>query len=93
MKQTKTLLLKLFLFVEVFIFLVIYLLGTNGVHTIIRLTNDNKALSNDIALLEKDIKQLSLDLKDWQESSFLKEKVAREHLQMARKNETVYFLS
>lgn len=93
MKQSKTIVLKLFLFLELFIFAVIYIFGTHGVHAIIRLNNENQMLAHDIEALEEDIERLTLELKNWEENPFLKEKIAREHLQMARKNETIYFLS
>ncbi len=77
---------------EVIIFLVFYCWGSDGVSQLNDLKKENKQLTNAIELIQKEVASLEDELVRFQKDPFFKEKIAREQLQMAYKNEEILFI-
>lgn len=90
---TKQLIGRLVFAVWVLIFLVYYLIGSQGVLYGWRVMAENDLLQQQIVMLEKQREQLSNDIALWQREPFVKEAMARERLQLARPGDMVYYFS
>lgn len=93
MKYMKRLFLRLFFCIEIFVFAFVYFFGTNGVQAMKRITSEDAGIIHEVQDLKKEIALLEQELMLWRMNPFYKEKVAREQLQMAKKGETIYYLS
>jgi len=91
MLLTKRLLLRLFFTVEIGIFALLYLFGTQGLQALITLRKENVRLSIEVKDLEREVKETEETIIAWQNDLFHKERVAREQLHMAGKGDKVYF--
>lgn len=85
--------MRTFLVLEVVFFFGNYLVSKNGLHAIMSLKQENEKIAHSIQETQNAIKTLEDELVLWDVYSFYKEKVAREQLHMARKNETIYYCS
>lgn len=83
---------RVLIFLEAIIFLVFYCWGSDGVSQLKELSNQNKQLTDDIELLQQEVASLEDELIHFQTDPFVKEKIAREQLQMAYKNEEILFI-
>lgn len=92
MRWVKKTILRLFFSIEVFIFLMVYIFGTNGIHAIISLKKEDQLLIGEILDIQKEIADLRQQLELWHEDPYYKEKIAREKLQMAKENEIIYII-
>lgn len=92
MKELPYRLLKLFLYIECLIFAFLYIAGTNGLQALKQLKRENRALSQDIKQVLQEVSTLQNEIADWHKYPYYKEKIAREQLQMMRKNEIIYLL-
>lgn len=90
MLLTKRLLLRLFFTVEIGIFAVLYLFGTQGLQALMKLRKKNTYLSIEVQDLEKEVKKMEETIESWKNDPFYKESVAREQLHMAKKGDQVY---
>jgi len=88
----KRMLLQLLLVVEGCTFAYVYLHGNNGLYTLQCLCNENKGLEQKIDQLSGEIVQLEYEIAEWKINDFYKEKVAREQLQMSRKDDEIYYI-
>lgn len=88
----KKLFARIFFATEVFIFCGVYLFGRQSISVLVGLQRDNKQLQE---LLSDHTKELATIEHHIQEQShpFYKEKIARGQLQMARKEEQVYYIA
>lgn len=93
MKKKKQLILRGIFVLEICIFLGTYFFGAQGIKALTQLNGQHKQLVHEIAQLEDDITTLEQKISTWQTDSFYKEKIARERLHMARKNELIYYVS
>ena len=93
MVQAKRFLLRLFFGVEIFLFLLIYVFGTQGLQVVLGMRKENGALSLEIRQLEEEVKALKKTILSWKKDPFYKERVAREQLHMARSGDEIYFLN
>ena len=75
---------------EGILFLLLYFFGPNGSHLLSELSLQKVKEQEAIVLLERKIDQLQQELK-FSQSSFAKEKFARERLLMKKENEKIYF--
>lgn len=78
------------LLIESILFCVLYWFGPNGMHILSSLQAQKVYILADIENLKNDIAQIKQDL-EYSQSSFYKEKMARERLQMKKNNEIVFF--
>jgi len=92
MISVRSLFLRLIAGIEIVIFAGYLLWGAHGVRAIRALQEKNRILEEQIAQAEEEIKQTRAELDDWNTYPFYKEQYAREHLQMARKDDEVYLL-
>ena len=83
-------LLRLFFIIEMAILFVFFLVGPNGIITLINLQNENESTKTEVANLKNEITKLNSDIQKWNTNPFYKEKMAREVLQMAKSGEEVY---
>jgi cell division protein FtsB len=78
--------------VEVMVFIGVYLFGGNGLQYLHRLQNENHKLEHEIIVLQTQVKEIESQIAAWQADDFYKEKIAREKLQMAKKDDQIYFI-
>jgi len=88
----RRMLLQLLLLAEGGIFVYVYLYGNNGHYALQQLCNENKQLEEKIDQLSQEVVQLKQEITEWEINDFYKEKVAREQLQMSRKNDEIYYI-
>ncbi len=78
---------------EVFIFTCVYLFGTHGIQEVLQCQGEIKELNENLTHLQEEIVSLEYQLTSWRNDPFYKEKIARQELQMARPDETIYMIS
>jgi cell division protein FtsB len=93
MREIKKLALRIFFSLEILTFTVFYLFGGNGRQAISALLEQNQDIVHDIKLLTQEVESLQSELNRWNTDMFYKEKIAREHLQMAYPGEELYVIS
>ena len=91
--QIKKTIVNVFLLSEMVCFIYLYLLGTNGIKILQNQRLMVYELLKELELAEKEVKQLQEELYVWQTDDFYKEKVAREQLQMARKDDKLFYIN
>lgn len=84
---------QLLLGLEVAFFAISFLISKNGLPAINRLISENRMLEIGIENIKNDVGLLEYELIAWHKFSYYREKIAREQLHMARKNETIYVIS
>lgn len=85
-------LFKFLFFFEIGVFVWTYLFGLQGVQTVFMMRHENAKLAVAIQSIKHEIVQIQRSIDRLQTNSFYTEKYAREQLQMARPDDTVYFL-
>ena len=85
-------LFRFFFGIESLLFIWTYLFGMQGIHVIITTQRENERTSKEISSIRQDIIELEHTITQWKNNQFFKEKYAREHLQMARAKDLVYFV-
>jgi cell division protein FtsB len=91
--MNKRIFLRMFFLFEVIVFTFIYLFGTHGMQAVMQLRNENYLLADQVSSLKAAVKELKSSYCVWQSKPFYKEKIAREHLHMARGDEIIYYTS
>jgi len=92
MQVKKKIVSRALIILEVIIFLAFYCWGSEGVSRLNELRSENKHLTNNIESLEKEVASLEGEVIQFKKDPFYKEKIAREQLQMAYKNEEILFI-
>jgi len=92
MRQLKRKILRIFFAAEIFVFGLAYLFGSQGYYNLYKLKRENAVLEKDIFAVESELTDLATEVVAWQTEPFYKEKLAREHLHMARADEEIYIL-
>lgn len=77
---------------EVIIFSALYLVGPQGLSLLRGLKKELAQLDRELVVLEQEIARLENQLVALEHDPFYKEKIAREQLQMARKDELIYMI-
>lgn len=85
-------LVRFFFIVEILLFAGLYFLSPHGYTMINELKKENQLLEEKITTQQQEIEKLSEKIHTWNTSTLKKEKIAREELQMAHKDDIVYFL-
>lgn len=83
---------RIFLGCELFVFFGFYLLGSNGLASLLKLKKDIYQSSLQLDELKHEVTQLVETLALQSKHPFFQEKIAREQLQMARKDEEIYLI-
>ncbi len=91
MKLVKRTFLRVFFGIEIVIFTFMYLFGTQGIRVLRQLQRENKTLDSEIQQLHDHVNNLEEQAVAWKSDAFYKEKVARERLHMARKNDVIFY--
>jgi len=92
MKELKKTFFYTFFCVEMIFFLFFYAFGTHGIQALQCLVQENDVLRSANSQTKAEIKELEHACESWEHSSFYKEKIARERLQMARQGDVIYYL-
>lgn len=92
-KDVKRYSARVFLLLEILIFLFIFLFGKHGLPLLRNLEDQTAQLQKKITFLKEDISTLKFELDQWDTDPFYKEKIAREQLQMAYAQEEIYYLN
>lgn len=87
---TKRLLLRIFFIIELICFGIIYFFGAQGIVALQKRKQEIEAIKMERERLQGLVKQVESSLYEWAHKDFLKEKIAREELHMARPGEFVY---
>jgi cell division protein FtsB len=92
MAFSKSWISRIFLLSELLIFGSIYFWGVDGRPKVYKLCVENSILEKEIKVLNKEIEEIENEKLAWNTDPFYKEKVAREQLQMARKDDEIFFI-
>lgn len=79
------------LYAEMMIFGLLYVWSPNGVQPITHLMHEYKEIEEQVINLKRDIASLDGEIASWEHDPFYQEQIAREQLQMARKDEVIYY--
>lgn len=93
MKTLKQKLLRFFFAVEIALFAYSFYGGAYGIRAIRTLEHQNQVLKKELMSAYTEVDQAREALTFWESEPFLKEKIAREHLQMARKDDVLFYTS
>ena len=88
---TKRLGLRLLFAAEIILFFLFYCFGKQGIQLVYRHKKENLQLAYQVKKLAREVKELATTVHAYQSNSFFQEKIARETLHMAHKDEQVYF--
>lgn len=89
-RQIKRMIVRILFAGEIVLFGWLYLVGPQGLQVVRRMHDENSALALSSLSLKHEVATLQEDLDEWQVSSFKKEKVAREKLQLAHEEDLIY---
>jgi len=92
MKEIKRRILRIFFVLEICVFIGVYAFGPHGIQHLRQLSHENEQLEREVQALKIEVSELEQKIVQWNTHSFYKEKIAREQLQMAYKNEEIYYL-
>ncbi|MCL4229181.1 septum formation initiator family protein [Candidatus Dependentiae bacterium] len=85
--------IRYLLYTEMIVLGVFYIGSPHGVQSVTRLAHECEDVEQQVLNVKRDIATLELEVDQWESEPFYKEKIAREQLQMARKNEVIYHYS
>lgn len=92
MIAVRTIVLRAVATIEIVIFMVYLIGGPRGVRSLRILRQQNNELQTRMHSLEEEIQTMHEQAQDWTAYPYYQEQYAREHLQMARKDDEVYLL-
>lgn len=92
MISARIFLLRLATLIELGFFGFYAVYGSHGLMAMRDLQEKNNMLEQNIHSREQEISQLKKEIADWQTYPFYREQYAREHLQMAQKDDEVYLI-
>lgn len=92
MLYIKKLCMRFLLLAEIGVFGYIYFFGTNGIQALHKQQMIAAGLQKNIEQIKNEIQQLKQEIYLWQTDDFYKEKIAREQLQMARKDDQIFYI-
>jgi cell division protein FtsB len=92
MSIAKRYIIRIVLGIEIIVFLSIYLFGPQGIWTFQKLAEENKVVEHAIQGVKAEIAGLDKQITACKSDAFYKERIAREQLQMARKDDVIYYL-
>ncbi len=88
----KKAMMRLFLIAEMITFGYIYVCGKNGLQSLYNHQNMVMDIKQDIMFLDQEVVLLEKEINVWQSDDFYKEKIAREQLQMARRDDELFYI-
>lgn len=78
--------------IELVLFSGYYLIGANGIVTLISMSREIKSVQLEVSTLKDEVQHLQHHIALQKKHPFFKEKIAREQLQMAHENEEIYVI-
>lgn len=81
-----------FLCIETLLFALVYMYGPHGLSMLSHLEESYYRTEVRCQVLHEKIGRLEHDIVEWEDSEFLREKIARERLLMKKPGETIYFI-
>jgi cell division protein FtsB len=84
---------RLFLGVEIVVFGLFYWFGADGFRNLHKFNHEKSMLEQEVRVLSGEIDQLNNEVIAFEQDIFYREKLAREQLQMARKNEEIFLVT
>lgn len=78
---------------EIIVLVYVYWFGKDGMHTLSTLSQEQKTIRQKNEKIAAQSERLKDKITQWQENDFFYEKVAREELNMSRKQDTIYYTS
>jgi cell division protein FtsB len=87
----KRVIARIVLCAECILFGYLCVYGVHGFKRLQFLEKENRKILYEITEQEQKIEQLRSALNEWEENPFLKEQIAREKLQMARRDDEIYY--
>ncbi len=82
--------IRTFFTIEIALFSLFYYFGAHGLKEVFALKKENRIIDEQIEKVKGEITHLESEILVWQTDSFYKEKLAREKLHMAKKDEEIY---
>ena len=92
MQDIKKIILRAFFAGEIILFFTFYLFGAHGIQALMRVDHENKVLEQEIVTLKSDLKAAAVEIDEWNNYPFYKEKIARERLHMAYPGDEIYMI-
>lgn len=92
MTYKKKYLFYLVITAEIIIYFYFYVAGSQGIYLLYEKRSHNRILQEQLERQCCDNNRLSKEVVAWQQNDFLKEKIAREDLQMAYPGDEVYYV-
>lgn len=92
MKELQRTVFYIFFSLEIVLFVFFYIFGTHGIRALHYLQEENTLLRDENESFKAEILKLEYICGTDVSSSFYKEKIARERLQMARPGDIIYYL-
>jgi len=93
MYTTKQLIARGLFIIETCALILLFLYGASGLESIYKLERENSVLKGETVRMAQEVDAIEQEIASWSHDDFYKEKVAREQLQMARKDDEVYYTS
>jgi len=90
--RIKKIIVRFIVCIEMCTFGYMYLCGKNGLQLLQKQKKDLSVLEHECTQIQKEIDTLQQDIFVWQTNDFCKEKIAREQLQMARKDDKLFYI-
>ncbi len=84
---------RIFFGIEIVVFVWMYVASSGGLPTVWAMQKENQLLAQMVIILEGEVEKLEQERQKWEHVPFYKEKLAREQLQMARRDDEVYFVA
>lgn len=92
MMQIKKMMLRLFLMAEIVVLSYVYVFGKSGLYALEKSRDEIKKVEQEIVQVKNEIAQLESRVSEWETDDFYKEKFAREQLQMACRDEEIFYI-
>ena len=90
--KTKQIVMRTILMVEMVVFVHLYIFGKNGLQLLQVQKKQLQELQATAQTLHNDVELLEQEIFAWETNDFYKEKIAREQLQMARKDDKLFYI-
>lgn len=89
---TKRLGLRFLFVAEIVLFFIFYFFGNQGMQLVYQHKKENQQLAYQVKKLAREVKELEATVQAYQLNPFFQERIVRETLHMAHKDERVYFI-
>jgi cell division protein FtsB len=90
---TKKIIMRCLFVGEIGLFAWTYVYGRQGIFYLQTLAQENRVIESEIEQLRTELVEQEKEMLKWEEYPFYKEKIAREHLQLAREQDEIYYLT